>query len=103
MFGLTVLQSLRNYAKVQVRGISGSPSWSIKPCERPFDFRDKKKPQRVVSTIGQDIPFLNQSYRLNLACSLAQLLEDGGVKTLLWGDILHYIHGGKDTLPHVRG
>ena len=24
------------------------------------------------------------------------------MKTLLWGDILHWIHGGKTTLPHVR-
>lgn len=54
-----------------------------------------------VSNIDRFLPFLNQSYRLNLACSLAQLLEENKVKTLLWGDILHGIHSGDYSLPHV--
>lgn len=54
-----------------------------------------------VSSINQALPFLNQTYRLNLACSLAQLLEDSGVESLLWGDILHLIHSGENALPHV--
>ena len=54
-----------------------------------------------VSGINRTHPFLNHSYRLNLTCSLARLLEDNGVKTLLWGDMLHYLHGGEATLPHV--
>ena len=54
-----------------------------------------------VSDVNRSLPVLNQSYRPNLTCSLARLLEDNGVKNLLWGDMLHYIHGGEPSLPHV--
>jgi len=62
-------------------------------------YYDGKKPK--VSSIDASLPFLNESYRSNLACSLARLLENNKLPTLLWGDILHEIHGGGISLPHV--
>lgn len=70
--------------------------------ERYLSGRNRSSDQKPkASQISRFLPLLNESYRLDLAGSLARLLEDNGVKALLWGDILHAIHGGETSLPHV--
>ena len=59
-----------------------------------------KKPTRV-PTMGVGFPWLDLQFRRKLAASIAWFLETNGVSNLLWGDILHEIHGGQIALPHV--
>ena len=87
----------RSNGKVALEESAQEPSVpSYVPRIRRITYQETK-----VSGINRTLPFLNQSYRLNLTCSLARLLEDNGVKSILWGDTLHYPHGGEPTLPHV--
>ena len=48
-----------------------------------------------------NLPYLNNFFRRNLACSLAHLLNSNSIENLLWGDLLHEVHGGLVSLPHV--
>ena len=62
--------------------------------------QSSKEPTRV-PTMDVNFPWLDLQFRRKLAASIAWFLETNGVYNLLWGDILHEIHGGQISLPHV--
>ena len=48
-----------------------------------------------------NLPFLNIFFRRKLACSLTHIFDSNNIQTVLWGDLLHEVHGGYVSLSHV--
>lgn len=74
-------------------------------CNNDFDreaLMCRYPPKPHIRQVDPNLPFLNMSFRRNLASSLAYLLESSRISNVLWGDILHEVHGGQIALPHVR-